>query len=302
MQDESTVPDEISAALEDVIEDTQYSKYLLNVLGDITLLSLWDICIMFSSVLLYNDNVPDCIEGVDGDLLYEAIQANPDEELEILKPIQQWLSEQFVISIDKKEINPRVIGRSVDGKIDTKRTYIDDRQIFDWFLSRGIDVGEDSAVYLYDDYSRSLKRIHNDMLNVSRLMAAKIRNPDFEIPVFDSTVTEEILVENVRLKEQINQMNQTIQTLSRQPIHKKTHGNAERFARNREEVLGAALSVIVQWPKQCKNSSGKFEATKIAKLIDEKSLLYWPETGEPPLGREKMEREISKWIKGDTVK
>lgn len=82
----------------------------------------------------------------------------------------------------------------------------------------------------------------------------------------------------------------------------KVHGNAERHAANREQVLGAALSVVTQWPNQCQNKSGKFEATKIAKLIDEKSLLYWPETGEAPLGREKMEREISKWIKGRTAK
>jgi hypothetical protein len=76
----------------------------------------------------------------------------------------------------------------------------------------------------------------------------------------------------------------------------KYHGNTERFALNREQILGASLSVITQWPKQCQNSSGKFEATKIARLVDEKALLFWPETGEPPLSREKMEREISKWI------
>jgi hypothetical protein len=82
----------------------------------------------------------------------------------------------------------------------------------------------------------------------------------------------------------------------------KPHGNAERFAKQREEVLGAALSVITQWPTECQNSSGKFEATKIAKLVDQKSLLYWPKTGEAPLGLEKMEREISKWINGGAVK
>jgi hypothetical protein len=76
----------------------------------------------------------------------------------------------------------------------------------------------------------------------------------------------------------------------------KYHGNTERFALNREQVIGAALSVITQWPKQCQNSSGKFEATKIAGLVDEKALLFWPETGQPPLSREKIEREISKWI------
>lgn len=76
----------------------------------------------------------------------------------------------------------------------------------------------------------------------------------------------------------------------------KVHGNTERFAQTREQVLGAALCVITQWPNRCCNSSGKFEATKIAGLIDEKALLFWPESAQPPLSREKMEREISKWI------
>lgn len=97
-----------------------------------------------------------------------------------------------------------------------------------------------------------------------------------------------------------NALREFEQSISENDIEKKTatkpHGNTERFAQNREQILGAALSVITQWTEQCKNSSGKFEATKIAKLIDEKSLLFWSETGEPPLSLEKMEREISKWI------
>jgi hypothetical protein len=76
----------------------------------------------------------------------------------------------------------------------------------------------------------------------------------------------------------------------------KPHGNTELNAQKREQILGAALSVVTQWADQCQNSSGKFEATKIAKLIDEKSPLFWSATGEPPLSLEKMEREISKWI------
>jgi hypothetical protein len=61
-------------------------------------------------------------------------------------------------------------------------------------------------------------------------------------------------------------------------------------------ALGAALSAITHWTEQCKNNSGKFEAAKIARLVDAKSFLFWPETGEPPLNLQKMEREISKWI------
>lgn len=78
---------------------------------------------------------------------------------------------------------------------------------------------------------------------------------------------------------------------------KKPHGNGERFAKTREEVMGAALSVLAKWPDQCQSSSRKFVAAKIAALIDEKALLFWPLTGNPPLGREKIERNISEWLK-----
>jgi hypothetical protein len=77
----------------------------------------------------------------------------------------------------------------------------------------------------------------------------------------------------------------------------KIHGNTVRYSQNREQVLGAASSVISQWPDQCQSSSGKFVAAKIAALIDEKALLFWPLTGNPPLGREKIERNISEWLK-----
>lgn len=77
----------------------------------------------------------------------------------------------------------------------------------------------------------------------------------------------------------------------------KTHGNTEVNAQKREEVLGAALSVLATWPEQCRNNAGAVEATKIRKLIEEKALLFWKATGEPPLSTDKIEREIRKWMK-----
>lgn len=81
---------------------------------------------------------------------------------------------------------------------------------------------------------------------------------------------------------------------------KKPHGNTEINAQKREQILGAALSVLANWPEQCKNNAGEIEGTKIRKLIEEKALLFWKETGEPPLSTEKIEREIRKWL--NTVK
>jgi hypothetical protein len=76
----------------------------------------------------------------------------------------------------------------------------------------------------------------------------------------------------------------------------KLHGNSENNALKREQILGAALSVLANWPEQCKNGQGKVEATKVRKLIEEKALLFWKETGDPPLSSETIEREIRKWL------
>lgn len=78
---------------------------------------------------------------------------------------------------------------------------------------------------------------------------------------------------------------------------KKPHGNSENNAKKREQILGAALSVVASFSSLCTNNTGKYEATKIAAMIDEKSLLFWPETGEPPLARETIERLISSHLK-----
>jgi hypothetical protein len=89
---------------------------------------------------------------------------------------------------------------------------------------------------------------------------------------------------------------QLVRALSSRLATKGPHGNRKRFASPREEILGAALSVIYNWPEQCQDSSGKLVGTKIAKLIELKFLSYWPTKNEPPLSREKMERNINEWI------
>lgn len=62
------------------------------------------------------------------------------------------------------------------------------------------------------------------------------------------------------------------------------HHVAERFARYREQVLKAAIYCKETWPEQCKT----YRAW--AELVDQKAQLFWPETGEPPLKPEQIER------------
>jgi len=300
MHDNSPTSDEIVeivSALKDEYSnrDEQFDNHIYELVDNIPFLSLWDVCIVFARYMVFGGSIPDCIKVKDLNLLIEAIEDASDQVPALLNPIQQWLSEQLIKSIDKKEIKAKIVGRLLDGKLDAKRTYIDNGQIYEWLTCRNIAI-DDVDENFYFDNSSLFERVHNEIFGASKLLVARAYNPCFEIPTIDSSETYHLVIENARLKAQIDQ------TSSHHSTYKKAHGNSERFAKNREQVLGAALSVITQWPDQCQNSSGKFEATKIAKLIDEKSLLYWPTTSEPPLSLDKMEREISKWINGGTVK
>lgn len=77
----------------------------------------------------------------------------------------------------------------------------------------------------------------------------------------------------------------------------KLHGNTERNAQKREEILGAALSVLARWPDECKNGAGRIEATKIRALIENKSYMFWREDGEPPLSTGEIEKLLRQWLK-----
>lgn len=70
----------------------------------------------------------------------------------------------------------------------------------------------------------------------------------------------------------------------------KPHGNKEVNATKREEVLGAALSVLKAYPDKCTDGA------KIRKMIDEKSLIFWPSASEPPLSSDVIERLVNDWI------
>lgn len=81
----------------------------------------------------------------------------------------------------------------------------------------------------------------------------------------------------------------------------KVHGNTERHAANREQVLGAALSVLARWSDECKNGVGKIEATKIRALIESRGYKFWHEDGEPPMSTGEIEKLIRTWLKKTRV-
>lgn len=281
-------------SLEQAYQSQQYEDYIYEALLGIPVLSLWDVCSLAAIDMLNQCTIPNCIKGLDWDAINkinqdEAEQGPNENTIIVLEPVQQWLLEQIVKSINEKEVQPQVIGRFFDGLIDAKRTYIDIQQIDNWLSCRGLN-SKDENEYTQDCVSDSLMRLFKFIRNESSFLRAKVHKPDIEISV-ENKDFDDYFMENARLKLELKKATNRGQRYRVEP-----NGHEERHAKNREQLLGAALSVITQWPNQCQNSSAKYEATKIAKLIDEKSLLFWPTTGEPPLSREKIERELSKWI------
>jgi hypothetical protein len=299
MNTELTEDDLIGArvALKDAEQDNQYSTYIGIELEKLPLLNLWDSCFLAAIGIFYNREIPDAVQGLDWKELGKAIEKDIDDDTPaLLLPLQQWICDQITISLKENEIRPLIIGRFINGQIDPKRTYIELDVLDDWFIIRGIHSIFDETEHFSDALIDSFSRLHDAVLAQRALLSAKLYSPNIELSdIIPKEEHIDVHLENWRLKGLLKR--QSLIT----PQKRSSHGNAERFAKNREQVLGAAIHVITHWPEKCRNSSGKFEATKIANIIDSKSGLFWPDTGEPPLNRQKIEREISKWI-NSTVK
>ena len=69
----------------------------------------------------------------------------------------------------------------------------------------------------------------------------------------------------------------------------------ERHQKSRADCLAAAVYCLVNFPP----SVGRMTATALAKLVEEKAPLFWPEAGEPPLGREALCKHFATALKFD---
>ena len=66
-------------------------------------------------------------------------------------------------------------------------------------------------------------------------------------------------------------------------------------AQEREILLGAALLLITRMPERCVNELGYFDSARVATLIREKSLLWFP-LAPPSLTQDEIARLIAKWL------
>lgn len=72
-------------------------------------------------------------------------------------------------------------------------------------------------------------------------------------------------------------------------------GNTESNASKREQILGAALVIIANFPEKCKRGD-KIVGKKVFSLIEYKAKTWWP-SEEPPLSADTATRLINKWLK-----
>jgi hypothetical protein len=66
-------------------------------------------------------------------------------------------------------------------------------------------------------------------------------------------------------------------------------------AQEREILLGAALLLVTRMPERCVNELGYFDSARVATLIREKSLLWFP-LAPPSLTQDEIARLIAKWL------
>ncbi len=74
------------------------------------------------------------------------------------------------------------------------------------------------------------------------------------------------------------------------------NGYTERWAKDREQILGAAFALLAKYPDECRDKKGKLLASKIASLIEAKASLFWPDT-QPPLKVDSIADHLREWLK-----
>jgi hypothetical protein len=222
------------------------------------------------------------------------------EFLPLLLPIRDKVAIEIAKLIEKKEIEVDRVFRHMNGKININRTEINEDavdKVFDIF-DRANHFSDFQKAYIGDKSQRAVEHIIYEVTKWNDYFRKLIYGETAEVLAPDD------LGQKFSTQEGIDAYFDYVDRYPNNPIRhvkiqppQKAHLNSERFASNREQVLGAALSVLARYPEQCINKVGNLEATKIRVLIEEKALLFWPETGEPVLGSEAIERLIRDWLK-----
>jgi len=293
--------------------DYCFEDYINKQIGKLQLINIKDACMGIAITLFYSGDLPKGVLTKSKLEELKKIKYSKSIEhdvrvVELLKPVQNWLLNIVCKAIKQKEIKPEILSVDETGNINSTKTFIQDGRVIKFLGYRGIHAevyGNESTDWKW--FNDSYHRIYKCVLDVSNRLSNEINrrylSQDKHSPAQDE---HEVLETNSEpftdfysqseiqsLKKENEKLKIKIQEVDYQQVDK----HMERHAVNREQVLGAALSVVCSFQEQCKNKRGKIEATKICNLIEEKSPLFWPDTGEPILSTESIERLIRKWMK-----
>jgi len=261
----------------------------------IDFVSIWDISFVFAFDMFFNDAVPSSVKLTIKKNDFDDLIGENDEILKKgLVPLQKWMSEQIIKDIELGILEAKIINKSIDGKIRPKRSVVEN--LSEWAETRSIPFGA-----AYDDFVLSSELAWENVSmridEMSKSIHWRISDAFYDmepIPYSENIGIErdELEIENTKLRKKIKKLKKSFDAQNQQPSK-----GGERFAQNREQVLGAALSVLIQYPDQCVNKLGKVEATKVRELIDAKAPLFWPKTSKAPIEPEGIERLIRGWVK-----
>lgn len=209
---------------------------------------------------------------------------NPFETLgDALDKFYETNYKQAKDSYNEYTDNPSLFVRRVASHFKTDTWLIDSEAIpllmgvipSDWSsLMKDFDVNEVKKC-IESDYLTSLKVLNPE----SKPSKWRIKKEDF----INWVVTKKFPKPR-GLRDAITEYLQNHNVSHNKPSRAKTYSDG------RELMFRAVVAVLVKFPDKCK-TAGKISASKVAKIIDEKSLIWWPD-GEIPFNQETIARHI----------
>lgn len=176
-----------------------------------------------------------------------------------------------------------------------------------WSLEEGVALffGKDpkKVDYLFfNEEMREVRDLANGSVFAKKLPATMFYGRfNIEVPKFltwalgkNLSMPEELKLKAEELK---NKEENTSEAKAFTPVNSKLHGNSIHHAKVHKEVLGAALSVVVGFKDKCVDRNGNVKGSKVAKLINDKASLFWPNTEKSPMTQDPMGRLINSYLK-----
>jgi hypothetical protein len=230
-----------------------------------------------------------------------------DLSKELIEKIGASFLKSIVRAVENKELKTTTLRRYLSGEINCDQTTVSLDDLDAYYTLMNLEQGDcyyRLAMYVNELLGFASQNIAPSQISVTSfiLNLPKVDQNDLELLNFNEDLENYQRFQDDEERAEIYELFKQIRfpTLykksSSNQSNGKEHGNKIRFSQSREEILGAALAVVTQFPELCKNKRGSIEASKVAKVIEQKAGLFW-EDYEPPLSLRATEELIRKWLR-----